>query len=95
MNATVMMKNLPPRLRGLLLARSHSGALGVLSSRNNNRVVSAIAAGSSEDEGSGLLRRTRTEDGRRLPTGGIDIRQPLLEQDGLEEANGHASPQSL
>ena len=84
-NAAVMVKNLPPRLRGLLMARgTHPQSAGSSSARAN-RPVAAIAA--ADDNGRAqLLRRARTEDGRNVkpPTNAVDIKEPLLH-------NGHDS----
>lgn len=92
-NAGLMAKSLPPSLRGLMAARTNSNALAILSGAlGPSRTVAAVAANSSEDEGSSLLRRTRTEDGRRIGNSVPGIRQPLLEQEGR---NGLDSPKSL
>ena len=82
-NAALMVKNLPPRLRGLLMARGTNPQSAGSSSARANRPVAAVAA--ADDNGRAqLLRRARTEDGRKVkpPTTAVDIKEPLLH-------NGH------
>ena len=88
-NAAMMVKNLPPRLRELLKLRVGPGAnvFAGPSSRALGKTISAVAA---DGDHKGGFSRARTEDGSRLRGMPVDIKQPLL-----EHQNGPDSPRSL
>lgn len=93
-NAALMVKKLPPRLRELLKLRGGpSSLLAGPSSRSLAKTVTAVAAGTEAEakaETRSALFRSRTEDGSRLKSLPEDIKQPLL-----EHPEGPDSPRSL
>ncbi|KAK9868503.1 hypothetical protein WJX84_007236 [Apatococcus fuscideae] len=80
-NAHTMVKNLPPQLRKLLMAREFGTG-----NRSKTERVAATAAYALSEGSSGRLRRMATEGGNRLQEA-MDVLQPLLnEQDQADLA---------
>lgn len=86
-NSATMMKGLPPRLRSLLMARQGSAISTGPSTRNIN--IRTINSKNSA-EADGKLKRTQTDDGRKLKPQS-DLKKPLL--DGSRGADA-GSPRS-
>ena len=72
----MMMKGLPPRLRSLLMARQGSVVTAGPSTRNIN-IRTINSAG--KEGGNTPIKRTKTEDGRRLRKQETDLKKPLLD----------------